>query len=171
MYLCALVDICAHMFQSVRFQSRPCAWVMYEVINVEVIRDSFHSFPYALINSYATASPAPSNSQWSLNRKCTVKLRLRSSTVWRQFSLSCHRMRGHVIINWGKTLFFHEAGTLLMYNIARKHSGAWFFFPSYCVRLEKMALPRNTGFEFCWYANGCAPFLAPLKFSDLPEEE
>lgn len=29
----------------------PYAWVMYDVIKVKVISDSFHSFPYALINS------------------------------------------------------------------------------------------------------------------------
>lgn len=39
------------MFLSVCFQPCLYAWVMYEVITVQVIRDPFHSFPYALINS------------------------------------------------------------------------------------------------------------------------
>lgn len=52
--LCAPVDICAYMFWSVCVcvsRLAPYAWVMYDVIKVKVISDSFHSFPYALINS------------------------------------------------------------------------------------------------------------------------
>lgn len=54
--LCAPVDICAYMFWSECVcvcvsRLAPYAWVMYDVIKVKVISDSFHSFPYALINS------------------------------------------------------------------------------------------------------------------------